>query len=173
MLLTAASICRRSINELCGDTRNGSKMHKIEMNILMSTIRGRRDHLYTLLSKCVYKGLCCKRHVPSRLWRRTVGLTMETSPEREPNGRSVPILAYCWEKLSANNANMNGKSDVDNAYCLVKRWSDHSLGVASNKPCYRADVASNWIAATPHGRQDRIFFLHDSVPPQIAKKTQN
>ncbi|EYB83018.1 hypothetical protein Y032_0345g3120 [Ancylostoma ceylanicum] len=66
-------IAKKRLNEICGLPKESRQLHEIELRILRTALKTKRDHLFSLLAKCLFKERCCERFLPDHLWRRIVG----------------------------------------------------------------------------------------------------
>ena len=66
-------ISKKRIHEVCGLPKGSQHVKKIEQQLLRLALRSKQDHMYKLLSKCLYKEQCCVRYMPDRLSKRIVG----------------------------------------------------------------------------------------------------
>uniref|UniRef100_A0A7I4XT58 Reverse transcriptase domain-containing protein n=1 Tax=Haemonchus contortus TaxID=6289 RepID=A0A7I4XT58_HAECO len=66
-------ISKKRLRDLLGSSKSDRKIFEIEMQLLRLALRTRRDHMFSMLKKCVSKEQCCARYLEDRLWKRIVG----------------------------------------------------------------------------------------------------
>ncbi|EYB88913.1 hypothetical protein Y032_0239g3305 [Ancylostoma ceylanicum] len=59
---------KKRLREMCGLVNESRQSRHIEEHILHTALKSKQDHMFSMLSKCVYKERCCQRLVPDDLW---------------------------------------------------------------------------------------------------------
>uniref|UniRef100_A0A7I4XWM4 Reverse transcriptase domain-containing protein n=1 Tax=Haemonchus contortus TaxID=6289 RepID=A0A7I4XWM4_HAECO len=66
-------IKKKKLHEVCGLPVDSRQIQELQLRILRTALRSKRNQLFSSLNKCMSKDLCCERYLPVCHWKKIVG----------------------------------------------------------------------------------------------------